>query len=46
MAQSGVELQIRITQGCLCAVMTDLEPLYVHLTWTAYIGARVDMSGI
>lgn len=46
MAQSGVELQIRITQGCPCAGMTDLEPGHVNPTWTAYIGAGLDTSGI
>jgi len=46
MAQSGAELEIRITQGCPCAGMTDLEPGHVDLTWTAYIGAGLDTSGI
>ncbi|XTI93677.1 hypothetical protein V2W45_1348152 [Cenococcum geophilum] len=46
MAQSGVELEIRITQGCPCAGMTDLEPGHMDLTWTAYIGAELDTSDI
>jgi hypothetical protein len=37
---------IRTTQGYPYAGIIDLEPGHANLTWAAYIGARLDMSGV